>query len=65
MPNQTHPICAECGQRIHRFECLWKELASGAVRASYTLDLEGVGCHDRRVWHPGCLPHDTRHLIAA
>jgi hypothetical protein len=65
MPNQPHSICAECGQRIHRFECLWKELASGDVRASYALDLEAVGRHDRRVWHPDCLPQDARHLVAA
>lgn len=65
MPNQTHLICAECGQRIHLSECLWKELASGTVRASYALDLEDVGRPDRRVWHPDCLPQDAHHLVAA
>jgi hypothetical protein len=55
MSNAAHPTCARCGGRITLFECLWRELGSGAVRASYAVDLEGIRRHDRRIWHVGCL----------
>jgi hypothetical protein len=49
-----HPTCWRCRQPIHRFESLWRELPSGAVRASYAVDLETLGGVRRRLWHVGC-----------
>ena len=48
------PTCAHCHKRIRLFECLWRELESGAVRASYALDLCGIQRTGRRLWHVGC-----------
>jgi len=52
---EPHPTCAHCGGRINLFECLWRELRNGEVRASYALDLNGLQRHGRRLWHVGCL----------
>jgi hypothetical protein len=46
--------CAHCHRRIRLFECLWRELDSGAVRASYAVDLCGLQRNGRRTWHVGC-----------
>ena len=55
MSHAAQPTCARCGGRITLFECLWRELGSGAVRASYAVDLQGISRPDRRIWHVGCL----------
>jgi hypothetical protein len=55
MTYAPRPTCAKCGQRIKLFECLWRELGSGAVRASYAVDLRGLQRPGRRLWHVGCL----------
>jgi len=55
MIDTCHATCAHCGQRISLFECLWRELGSGAVRASYALDLEVLQREGRRLWHVGCF----------
>lgn len=57
--------CAACGERIHRFECLWKELEHGTVRECYALDFEDGRRRPRLVWHPACLPHDSERLVAS
>ena len=49
-----HPICWRCHRPIRRFESLWRELPSGAVRASYAVDLESLTSVPRRLWHVGC-----------
>jgi hypothetical protein len=55
MSTTARPTCAHCGERISLFECLWRELASGAVHASYAVDLQGIQRANRRLWHVGCL----------
>jgi hypothetical protein len=50
----TTPTCARCHTRIRPLEFLWRELDSGAVRASYALDLCGLQRRGRRLWHVGC-----------
>jgi len=59
MSDTARPTCACCGGRILLFECLWRELASGAVRASYAVDLQGIQGSGRRLWHVGCLAPAT------
>jgi hypothetical protein len=59
---QSTPVCAHCGGRIRLLDCLWKELDAGTVRASYALDFADGRRRPRRVWHPGCLPSNTRQL---
>ena len=54
MFDHQHPTCSRCRRPIHRFESLWRELPSGAVRASYAVDLETLGRVPRRLWHVGC-----------
>lgn len=54
MFDHHHPTCWRCSQPIRRFECLWRELPSGAVRASYAVDLETLVSVPRRLWHVGC-----------
>jgi len=54
MFDDRSPTCWQCGRRIHLFESLWRELPSGAVGASYALELETLGRASRRLWHVGC-----------
>lgn len=54
MTHTPNPTCAHCHMRIHLFECLWRELDSGTVRASYAVDLGGLQRNGRRLWHVGC-----------
>jgi hypothetical protein len=54
MTYTTTPSCAHCHARIRLFECLWRELETGTVRASYALDLSGLQHTGRRLWHVGC-----------
>jgi hypothetical protein len=61
---ETKPVCAQCGRRIRLQEQLLKELEAGNVRASYALDFTDARRRPRRVWHPGCLPRGTHHLVA-
>jgi len=55
MSTTGRPTCARCGERICLFECLWRERSSGAVHASYAVDLQGISRANRRLWHVGCL----------
>ena len=54
MVHDQHPTCWRCNRSIRRFESLWRELPSGAVRASYAVDLETLRSVPRRLWHVGC-----------
>ena len=60
MTMPRHPVCACCGRRIGRTECLWRELESGAVRSSYGLDVDALRHDPRRLWHLGCLPRPAK-----
>lgn len=64
-PQHKQATCAECGRRIRANELLWRELPSGTVRAAFAADLEGLQREGRGLWHPGCLPRDRHHDLAA
>jgi len=64
-PEIRQPTCSHCGCRIGANELLWRELPSGTVRASIARDLDGLHREARSVWHPGCLPRDRHHDLAA
>jgi hypothetical protein len=49
------PTCDHCGRRITLFECLWRELPDGELRASYAVDLQGLLRAGSRLWHVQCL----------
>jgi hypothetical protein len=65
MSDESHPVCDHCGERIHRYECIWRELTSGGVRSSYALDLQYITSRSPRVWHRACPPVNSHHLVAA
>jgi len=64
-PACSRPTCSHCGERIHLFEVLWRELESGTIRVTYAVDLDHLRHQPPRLWHLGCLPQDCQLLLAA